>query len=78
MKLQSKNQTLYLELAAIIVQNRHLEPELVSSKQYQEEIFKQFNKTYEVEAIDEELDILLGNNQEEKILIYPDDHFEGF
>lgn len=71
-----KNQTLNLELAGIIVINE-LNPEFTDIKIYQELLFKTFNRTYEIKEIQEALDLLLGQQVQDEIIVYPDDHIQG-
>ncbi len=71
-----KNQILNLELAGIIV-TLQANPEFTSIELYKELLFKTFNKQYEIKEIQEALDLLLGQQIQGEITVYPDDHING-
>ena len=75
-KLQSKNQTLYLQLAGVIVKDRLETPDFTAASYYQIRLKQLFNSDYEIKEIENELDLLLGLQQDE-VLVYPDDHIQG-
>lgn len=75
-KLLLKNKTLNLELAGIIV-SLDLIPDFTDIKIYKEQLLKTFNKNYEEVEIQEALDLLLGNQVQDEIVVYPDDHVNG-
>lgn len=76
MQLQSTNQQLFLELAAVIVKNKIEFPEQVDWTEYNKQLKTLFNKTYEKVDIEQCLDLLLGQQQDE-LIVYPDDHIQG-
>lgn len=75
-KLLLQNQTLNLELAGIIVTNNS-NPDFTDIKFYKDQLTKTFNHNYTEEEIQQSLDLLLGQQQEEYPLVYPDDHITG-
>lgn len=75
-KLLSQNQTLNLELAGIIVTNNS-NPDFTDIDYYKEELTKTFNHNYTKEEIQQALDLLLGQQEQEYPLVYPDDHITG-
>jgi hypothetical protein len=76
-KLLSQNQTLNLELAGVIVSN-NLDIDFTEIEYFQKELTKTFNHNYTKEEIQQSLDLLLGQQeQEDQIIVYPDDHITG-
>jgi len=67
---------LNLELAGIIVANNS-NPDFTDIDFYQLELNKTFNHNYTREEIQKALDLLLGSQEQEHPLVYPDDHITG-
>ena len=76
MKLKSKNLTLSLELAGLIVSKELELPRYIDAKEYKQWLNETFKHDYEEIDINNELDLLLGEQQEE-LIVYPDDNVEG-
>ena len=54
-----------------------LNPEFTDIKFYQKQLLETFNKTYEIKEIQEALNLLLGQQVRDEIIVYPDDHING-
>jgi len=65
-----------LELAGIIVKLRVANPDFESTEFYREKLKQLYNHDYEKIEIETCLDLLLGQQQDE-IIVYPDDHIQG-
>jgi hypothetical protein len=54
----------------------NLTPDFSDTKYYQQQLKQTFNHNYEIKEIEEAFDLLLGQ-QEEELVVYPDDHIQG-
>lgn len=65
-----------LELAGLIV-SQDLLPDFTDIKHYQKQLKETFNHEYNEIEIQESLDLLLGQQQEQELIVYPDQHIQG-
>jgi len=70
------NQTLNLELAGLIV-SMDLIPDFSDIDFYKQQLKETFNHDYEKIEIQNSLELLLGQQVQEELLVYPDDHING-
>lgn len=60
-----------------MIVSQDLLPDFTDIKYYQEQLKETFNHEYNVNEIQDSLDLLLGQQQEPELLVYPDQHIQG-